>query len=134
MIIGNTERGFEAYSILRDAGYDVLIEDRDIRMSEAMREGLMFGFPMYVIAGQRTKRGKFEFICKRAGIRKEIDQADLLDEMMAARVVLEAVGVGAECLAKLSMWMTETYLFMLSSRIIPPSIMCSITNSKSEAT
>ena len=91
MIIGNFERGLEAYNTLRTHGYDVLIEDRDIRMSTALREGMKFGFPMYLIAGQRTEAGNYEFVCKRAGIHKEIERANLLEEIAAAKARLDAV-------------------------------------------
>jgi prolyl-tRNA synthetase len=91
MVIGELNRSLDAYTTLVSAGYDVLIDDRDIRMSVALREGLMFGFPMYVIAGQKTSRGTLEFVCRRAGIRKEIDEGDLLVEVESAKKRLTAV-------------------------------------------
>ena len=82
--IGDAEqarRAEEIYSELREAGFEVLLDDRDERPGVKFKDADLIGFPLRIVPGPRSlAKGCVELVDRVAGESVEVPLADLLAE------------------------------------------------------
>lgn len=96
MILGARPEAFELYRLLKGNGYRVLINDRDVSSRQSMAEGLAFGFPMYIIFGEKSGPNQAELICHRTGFDEVVYLGALVPALNELAFDVEAVEL-AEC-------------------------------------
>ena len=76
----------QLYEKLRQAGYDVLIDDRDLRPGAKFADADLCGFPWQLIVGPRgVEAGAVEVKRRASGERQEVAFNSLLDYLEAAQ-------------------------------------------------
>ena len=76
----------QLYEKLRQAGYDVLIDDRDLRPGAKFADADLCGFPWQLIVGPRgVEAGSVEVKRRASGERQEVAFDSLLDYLEAAQ-------------------------------------------------
>ena len=66
------------YQILKDAGHEVLLDDRDIRAGIKFAENEVIGIPFSIIIGPRNfSKNSYEFNCRRTGDKHEMTIDDI---------------------------------------------------------
>ncbi len=74
------------YEDLKQAGVDVLYDDRDLRAGEKLADADLIGIPCRVIVGKNTlATGKVESVYRRTGDAKEVSREDLIAFAKAAQ-------------------------------------------------
>ncbi|WP_144186672.1 proline--tRNA ligase [Elioraea rosea] len=74
----------EIYAALREAGTEVLYDDRDERAGVKFADMDLIGLPWQVIVGPRgAKEGRAEIKRRRGGERHELDKAAILERLLA---------------------------------------------------
>ncbi len=69
------------YSDLREAGFEVLLDDRDERPGVKFKDADLIGFPLRVVPGPRSlAKGCVELVDRVAGESVEVPLADLVAE------------------------------------------------------
>ena len=62
------------YQILRDAGHDVILDDRDIRAGNKFTDNEILGIPYSIILGPRNyANNKYEFLSRATGEKQELN-------------------------------------------------------------
>jgi prolyl-tRNA synthetase len=62
------------YQILRDAGHDVILDDRDIRAGNKFTDNEILGIPHSIILGPRNyANNKYEFLSRATGEKQELN-------------------------------------------------------------
>ena len=62
------------YQILRDAGHDVILDDRDIRAGNKFTDNEILGIPYSIILGPRNyANNKYEFLSRTTGEKQELN-------------------------------------------------------------
>jgi len=66
------------YQILKDAGHDVILDDRDIRAGNKFAENEILGIPFSIIIGPRNfANSKYEFVSRKANEKNEFNRSAL---------------------------------------------------------
>ena len=66
------------YQILKDAGHEVLLDDRDIRAGIKFAENEVIGIPFSIVIGPRNfSNNSYEFNCRRTGDKHEMTIDDI---------------------------------------------------------
>ena len=71
------------YSELKEAGFDVLIDDRNARPGFKFKDADLIGIPYQIIVGKGVKDGLVELKERKTGERKEISYKDVVNEIKA---------------------------------------------------
>ncbi len=72
------EAADELYGELREAGFDVLYDDRDERPGVKFKDADLVGFPVRVVVGAKSlEKGQIELSDRRSGERQDVPIADL---------------------------------------------------------
>ena len=75
------EAGEKLYAALKEAGVEVLLDDRKDRFGFKMKDFELIGIPLAVVIGKNLAEGKMEIIT-REGLQKELVESDsILDEV-----------------------------------------------------
>jgi prolyl-tRNA synthetase len=78
VLAGADEIGEQAAQVLSEAGYDVLLDDRDLRAGEKFADADLIGAPLRVTAGKKSlEDGKVDVRDRAAGTEERLDVADL---------------------------------------------------------
>jgi prolyl-tRNA synthetase len=78
VLAGADEVGERAAQALSDAGYDVLLDDRDLRAGEKFADADLIGSPLRITAGKKSlEDGKVDVRDRTAGTEERLDVADL---------------------------------------------------------
>ena len=67
MAVGN-----QLYEAFKEAGIDVLLDDRKERVGVKFKDMELIGVPYRVTVGRGIKEGKVEFIAREGGEKQEI--------------------------------------------------------------
>jgi len=79
---GVAEQAEEAARVLSDAGLEVLLDDRDVRVGEKFADADLVGLPFRVTVGRKTlEDGKVDLRDRRTGEERRVDVADLGKEI-----------------------------------------------------
>jgi prolyl-tRNA synthetase len=79
---GVAEQAEEAARVLSEAGLDVLLDDRDVRVGEKFADADLVGLPFRVTVGRKTlEDGKVDLRDRRTGKERRVDVADLGKEI-----------------------------------------------------
>jgi prolyl-tRNA synthetase len=79
---GAEEIGEQAAQALSEAGYDVLLDDRDQRPGEKFADADLIGCPIRITAGKKSlEDGKVDFKIRASGAEKRLDVAELGKEV-----------------------------------------------------
>jgi prolyl-tRNA synthetase len=75
---GVDEQALEAATVLSDAGYEVLLDDRDQRAGEKFADADLIGLPIRVTVGRKTlEDGKVDVRDRKTGEEARVAVADL---------------------------------------------------------
>ena len=80
-IIDLVGEGEEVYNLLREAGYDVLWDDREERAGVKFKDADLIGIPIRIVVGRAWKDGKVEVQDLWKGERYEVPKEKLIEEM-----------------------------------------------------
>jgi prolyl-tRNA synthetase len=81
-LTGVDKEADETSQILSDAGFDVLLDDRDLRAGEKFADADLIGLPRRVTVGKKTlDDGKVDVKDRASGDERRVDVADLGKEM-----------------------------------------------------
>jgi len=73
------------YSELTDAGFDVILDDRDLRPGFKFKDSELIGFPIRVGIGEKSlKNGNIEFTVRAGGEREDVPVGEAVDRVKAA--------------------------------------------------
>jgi prolyl-tRNA synthetase len=79
---GVDEQALQAATVLSDAGYEVLLDDRDQRAGEKFADADLIGLPTRVTVGRKTlEDGKADVRDRKTGEERRVDVADLGKEV-----------------------------------------------------
>ena len=74
----------QLYLGLRDAGVDVLLDDREERPGVKFADADLIGYPLQIIVGRKAADGIVEVKIRKSGVRLELPVADLVDKVADA--------------------------------------------------
>ena len=73
------------YNELTDAGFDVILDDRDLRPGFKFKDSELIGFPIRVGIGEKSlKNGNIEFTVRAGGEREDVPVGEAVDRVKAA--------------------------------------------------
>ncbi len=75
------------YAELRDAGVDVLLDDREERPGVKFADADLIGYPLQIIVGRKAADGVVEVKIRKSGERLELPVADLVAKVVKAIAV-----------------------------------------------
>jgi prolyl-tRNA synthetase len=77
-LAGGDEIAAQAAQALSDAGYDVLLDDRDLRAGEKFADADLIGCPTRITAGKKSiEDGKVDVRDRASGVEKRLDVGEL---------------------------------------------------------
>lgn len=72
----------EIYEELNEAGFDVLLDDRDERPGVKFKDADLIGIPFRIVPGPRAlANGNVEFVVRETGVMQEIPLGSIVDEL-----------------------------------------------------
>lgn len=74
----------DLYTALREAGIEVVLDDRDERPGVKFNDADLIGYPVQVVAGRRAAEGIVEVKLRATGEKLELAVADLVPRLVAA--------------------------------------------------
>ena len=78
------EKSAEVYAALCDAGFDVLLDDRNERPGVMFADMELLGIPHRVTIGERSlERGVVEYVHRQSGEQEDIDINNIVTELLA---------------------------------------------------
>ena len=60
------------YNSLKDAGIEVVIDDRDERPGVKFKDADLIGFPFRITVGKSIQNGNVEFVIRETGTKEEM--------------------------------------------------------------
>ncbi|MDO5456752.1 MAG: proline--tRNA ligase [Atopococcus tabaci] len=71
----------EIYTLLEDAGFEVLVDDRDERAGVKFADSDLIGLPVRIIVGKKAGEGIIEFINRQTKEKIEIPTSEILENV-----------------------------------------------------
>ena len=59
--------------IIKDAGHDVLLDDRDIRAGQKFTDNEILGIPYSIVIGRRILNNSFEFVIRKTNKKLDLN-------------------------------------------------------------
>lgn len=76
------EAGEALYKDLKEAGIEVLLDDRKERFGFKMKDFELIGIPLAVVVGKNLSGGKMEIITRKGLSKEEVDSSEILGEVL----------------------------------------------------
>ena len=81
------KKALEIYSELSEAGYDVILDDRDLRPGFKFKDSELVGFPVRLGIGTKSlEQGNVEFTLRSSGQRESVPVGQAVAKVKAALV------------------------------------------------
>ena len=71
----------EIYTLLDEAGYDVLVDDRDERAGVKFADSDLIGLPIRIVIGKKAGEGIIEFVNRQTRETIEIPTSEILENV-----------------------------------------------------
>lgn len=76
------EAGEALYKDLKEAGIEVLLDDRKERFGFKMKDFELIGIPLAAVVGKNLSEGKMEIITRKGLSKEEVDSSEILGEVL----------------------------------------------------